>query len=69
MDFKLDPGMMSLLFVKEVADWITEHCASGATSAFNSELGLVYQIEDEAEAIAFAKRWLEGLPVKPHLVR
>jgi hypothetical protein len=57
MDFRLDSKLMSLLMVQEVADWIAEHCLSGAAPAMTVS-GLVYRIEDEEEALAFQERWL-----------
>ena len=59
MDFALDPRLMSLLMLEEVADWLVEHCPAGAAPGFNSEIGLVYGIEDEQEARAFQERWLD----------
>ena len=49
---------MSLLMLREVSDWLVEHCPGGAAPAFNPKLGLVYRIEDEQEAWAFKERWL-----------
>lgn len=57
VDFKLDPKLMSLLMLKEVAEWVEEQCSSGAAPAFGAD-GLVYRIEDEQEAKAFQERWL-----------
>jgi hypothetical protein len=57
MDFKLDSKMMSLLMLKECADWIEEHCGSGAAPA-HTDQGVVYRIEDEREAEAVRERWL-----------
>ena len=48
---------MALLMLKEVSDWVEEHCLSGAAPAFSAD-GLVYRIEDEQEARAFRERWL-----------
>lgn len=57
MDFKLESKMMSLLMLKECADWIGEHCRLGAAPAI-ADQGLVYRIEDEREAEAVRERWL-----------
>ena len=57
MDFRLDPNLMSLLMLEEVADELCDHCSSGAAPAFSADR-LVYRIEDEQEAQAFRERWL-----------